>query len=966
MTGLEQFLAAGVWAAIHPVGSVVLSAFRVRMASSGRLAHWVLAMACGLAAWTLVLVALAVADRFRPEVAGAVAWLVVLAWLAWRRPWSSVASRAPTPGASALVALLLLVVAGWLYAGWPKESLVAERDEAIYTLHAMHLLETGRNRIDMAKLGLDDTATAAAMASRKSLELPGIYPTGSQWTFQFSVAPSVWMAQLAATAGDAGLFRFNVLASVFSSLVLLVLLREWLPRGAAPWALFGMVMLAFNPAQLWVSRVNLSEPLAQCFTLSGLLFFLLALRRNQPRLALLAGLVLGTAVLVRIDSLLTILLVLAAYPLCVLLRVSDQVNRGTWAAMAAGMASMSALSILYFATQVSPYWQDHAGYLRPLAWAGIPLLLAAIGFASARLPALPRAWITAACSFAAACIVVAFAYAAFIRPYDEPFSLIDSVLVPQLSGSRDFRELSLHNLAAYLGWPLVVAALAGYLYALWTAGREGAQASTVLLLVVFLGASLAFLFNPMISPDHVWASRRFVPLVIPGTIVFAVAILAHCTRRLPWRGVVASACLLAATLGGQRLWDQRATLFFAEDAGLLQALRQLDARLPPEQRIVVTTGPTLAATLLAGFGKPALPLVDGDFEQALAAQADLESGCSRTSPCQWLQWPGHAYPGLGLQASTGFTLPRQRIEGSPTALAQATEDSRWNLALATLAGQRAVEADRLVGDHRDWRLPEHGFWQDEVDAFGSTRWTNGDAMLRVPALPVRALELTLQYPPDAATTLRLSVNDQVLFEGDIEGGRWRREFTPPQADADGYWTFRIQSGTFVAADRYGGGDRRSLGVKLESIRLLAPAKAPSWSPGSAFAADLHLLPAASPDTLPRRQLLGVRNTGDWSWPGLANLEPGESPVQLGVLWLARGDSTQGPRLLEQRLPLPRRLEPGEDVLVPLVLDPVLANGAKLPAGDYDVLVSPVLEGTAWFHDHGVTPLRIPVEDREFR
>ena len=33
--------------------------------------------------------------------------------------------------------------------------------------------------------------------------------------------------------------------------------------------------------------------------------------------------------------------------------------------------------------------------------------------------------------------------------------------------------------------------------------------------------------------------------------------------------------------------------------------------LPPDQRIVVTTGPTLAATLLAGFGKPALPLLDG-------------------------------------------------------------------------------------------------------------------------------------------------------------------------------------------------------------------------------------------------------------------------------------------------------------------------------------------------------------------
>ena len=103
------------------------------------------------------------------------------------------------------------------------------------------------------------------------------------------------------------------------------------------------------------------------------------------------------------------------------------------------------------------------------------------------------------------------------------------------------------------------------------------------------------------------------------------------------------------------------------------------------------------------------------------------------------------------------------------------------------------------------------------------------------ALPVRAIELSFQYPPGAVTTLRVSLHDQLLFEGDSEGGRWRREFMPPPADADDHWTFRIQSGTFVAADRYGGEDRRTLGVKLESIRLLAPDRAPSWSPGSAFA-----------------------------------------------------------------------------------------------------------------------------------
>ena len=108
----------------------------------------------------------------------------------------------------------------------------------------------------------------------------------------------------------------------------------------------------------------------------------------------------------------------------------------------------------------------------------------------------------------------------------------------------------------------------------------------------------------------------------------------------------------------------------------------------------------------------------------------------------------------------------------------------------------------------------------------------------------------------------------------------------------------------------------------------------------------------------------MRNTGDWSWPSLADARPGEAPVQIGVLWIPRDGSAQGVRLLEQRLALPHRLEPGEDVLLPLVLDPRGPGGAKLPAADYDVIISPVLEGVAWFHDKGAAPLRIPVDAGE--
>lgn len=957
---LSHLAAAGVWASLLPVGAMLLRMAGIGLESASRTSRALAQVATGVLAWSLVLLCLAWSSRFSPAGAGWVGWAVVAAWLFYRR--ARPAGPARSAGRTGIwIAALLLLGAAVLHGGWPKESLFAERDEGIYTLHALHLLRTGENRIDMQAVGLADSAVAAAMAKEKALEFPGIYPTGTRWTFQFSALPSLWMAQMAATFGDAGLFRVNVLFSLLSGLALLSLLRELLPGRAGPWPLVVLAAFLLNPAQVWVARVNLSEPLAQWFTLSGLLLTVLAFRDRNQRTGLLAGLVLGGAALVRIDALLTLLLLLAAYPLAWLASGQKRPD-GPWAGLAAGATLMTGFGIAYFALDVAPYWNDHASFLLPLLLVSLPLLVIAALIAPGRLPPFPAGFARAALAGVGVLLVALFLYAAIVRPWLANPALINSPLVPSLLGQRDYRELSLVNLAAYLGWPLLVAALAGYVLQL----RSLATPGTAIVLSVLLGCSAAFLWNPMVSPDHVWASRRFIPVVMPGALLMAGLALALASRAWPDRLRQGVAVLLAVALAGQMTWTQRSTVFFAEEKGLLTALRALDEQLPANAGLLLVDGSTLAAVLLAGFGRPALPAINGSFDQAVAVHQDL-ARCAAERPCVAVHVPGVLFPGLSTHDLGAVTLLRQRIGGTPRAPATATDSSQVQRQLTRIDGFMPAVDDRLVGEHRDWRLPEHGFWDGEVGTWGSMRWTDGDATVRVPSLPAAAVEFLLQLPKDGGSHLRLSINDEILFEGLGGAGRWQRSFRPPAPGVDGYWNVRIQSSRFTAADRYGGGDQRTLGVKVEAVRLVAAPPSLGKAAAPDYRARLELVSAgAAGGATPRRILLTVRNDGQDTWLPAAEATAEQPPVQLGLLLLDRGAPLGSVRHVEQRVALPHRLAPGEDVLIAVDLDASFSGGAKLPESDYDLVVSPVLEGVAWFHDHGALPLRIPVQASELK
>jgi hypothetical protein len=90
----------------------------------------------------------------------------------------------------------------------------------------------------------------------------------------------------------------------------------------------------------------------------------------------------------------------------------------------------------------------------------------------------------------------------------------------------------------------------------------GTALNWALPLAVTLGGAAAVLWQPFTVPDHPWASRRLVPVVIPGLILLATWASAWLTRRARDRGAgVATAAVVGAFCVGAMLLPSVSTSF---------------------------------------------------------------------------------------------------------------------------------------------------------------------------------------------------------------------------------------------------------------------------------------------------------------------------------------------------------------------------------------------------------------------
>ena len=960
-------LAAGALALTWVAGHLAVRYGLPRARIASPLERHLLALAIGIALMTPLLVALAFARGFQVAWLSAAGWGALVLFLVAGRARGTRA--APRPDRYELAAIAMAVAFALVAYGGRQPALGTGRDQQVYAEYAVSLSKFGHAAPAFANLDAADRQLVdAAFASwRRSIDafrddMPGTAPSDRRIDPALGpylpIAWAGWLALAHALGGMDLLAGANAIVMGLASLLVFAIARR---LSDARFALAACALFCTLPLSLWVARIALSEPLALVLLLSVVLLVQVAPVRSVR----LVPIVFFAACCVRVDALLAAPLFVAALLGDAMMGSSRMRTRHARRAARAIAATVVVTVIACAATFPPRYFTDVARFLVPVIAATLVL---------GGLAQLPTQWLRRAGSvvaapsvswIASAVLVGLFAYAATVRPSTQPYALIP--YAGGLTGTRDFREDSLVNLAAYVGWPLLLVALGGACLALRDALKPGAPVALRAFAAISIGYAGLFLWFPHVSPDHPWAARRFVPVILPAIVLFAT-VAAHRVLRRARSGTTAIGWLALAAASGPA-WAVQGLRPLASDGRSGDArIRAIADALPPT--LVVADGrlANLGTALFVAHGKPVLSLHFRNPESRALIDRWLAAKARAGAPAWLLQESSAARAGARTIEAARWTISGKHLAPRNRAPATRIVHDSMQVALLRVEAVDRAAASRMFGGEPLWGVREHGFGSSEVAPFGQFRYTDGGAWLGVPAGAwdrARALKVDLfaHAEPGDTRWVRVLVNRHAIWERRIAGGVTSVVAPIPTDATVGDRDTLVEIWSQTESLPAGG---TAIGVGVIGLRPLRGDEAREAT-ASMTGFRSALAPVGNVSGIDEAGGadpgvdLDIANRGSVVWPSIAELGSVTGAVQIGLRWY-RADAP-GTIVGDNRWAMSISLYPGDQTRVRVPLVPRGLTGRRLPAGDYDVRIGMVREGYAWFADDGDTLLRLPVKVR---
>jgi two-component sensor histidine kinase len=339
-----------------------------------------------------------------------------------------------------------------------------------------------------------------------------------------------------------------------------------------PAAAAGALLLTLNIVEVWFARYPNAEVVMQTLLFAALLANARAHVDGDGFFAPIAGALLGLLLFLRIDAAIAVLAVCAGIALGL---VAGQRPRWTFwppLAIAAALCAwylagpMRAYVELprIFLTHFAP-WQY--GALATAVAAGIALIVLA-----SRTRAISQRivdWLPVAL---AAAVVALAIYALYFRAPAGKLAPYDA--------------FALRTYASYyVTVPGVIAALVGYVLVVrWRFWRDPA------LLITIAAFALFFFYKIRIVAVHFWMARRFLPVILPGTLLLgAAAALTGVRGRVLLTRVIRGpvGVVFLALLASSYARAARPVLAHVEYAGVIPRLEQLAARVADNDLLIV-------------------------------------------------------------------------------------------------------------------------------------------------------------------------------------------------------------------------------------------------------------------------------------------------------------------------------------------------------------------------------------------
>ncbi|HVL67128.1 MAG TPA: glycosyltransferase family 39 protein [Vicinamibacterales bacterium] len=784
-----------------------------------------------------VVLALAWVNRYTfPRLLGANVVAAGAALLFWRgRLRMPQARRA---GLTALIPLALVILCMARFFP-PSEYVIGGKDPGTYMNEGIQIGQRG-------SLVIRDPVVAAVPPFARDLFYPQhVEPDGSPRAGYYGIRfmgfyitdpdagavigqfPHLFPASIAVGYGLDGLTGARRTAGFWALLGVLAVYFAGARLFGRPAAAMAAALLALHVIQVWFARYPNAEVVMQALTFAALLANARAHIDDDPFFAPIAGALLGLLLFLRFDSALAIGAVGAGLLLALFtgrrVRASFLLAFGIPAVLAVPyllgpMRAYAELPIQFFGRV---YW----------VWPGWQLTLAAalvVAAVAGAVFALRRGYFRRpieglAPGVIAVVVVVAALYALWLR---QPGGKL-----------TDYDAHALRMYAhVYVTLPGVFAALLGY----WLLARDRFWRDPALFLIAAV-FSLTLFYKLRIVPEHFWLARRFVPVILPGTLLFATG-AAFATAGSGWiaravRWTIGS--VFVVLLAGAYVRAAAPVVSHVEYEGLIPRLETLAARLAPEDLVIVEARDAQSDVHVLGlplayiYARNVLVLSSARPDKGTFA-AFLEWARTRYGRVYFLGGGGtdllsHSY-GVRAVASERFQVPEFETtrEGLPRRAAR--KEFEFGL-YEFVAPQRYPGGwfDLDVGTNDDLHVLR--FYAKEVSDDVTFRWTRSRSFVSVTTITATARELTLVMAdggrpaaaPDAVVEVYL--HNQRLGTVQVKGP-WRpyslevpRDIAARAAGATDPVELRLVTSTWNPADVLGVADSRDLGVMLDRVTI---------------------------------------------------------------------------------------------------------------------------------------------------
>jgi hypothetical protein len=586
------------------------------------------------------------------------------------------------------------------------------------------------------------------------------------------------------------------------------------------------VLLSLHVLEVWFGRYPNAELVMQPLLFASLLASARAHVDGDRFFAPVAGGLLALMLFIRFDAVLVIGAVIASIAVAQFagtarLRIS----------FFATLLPIVALAAVYLLGPMRAYMWQPLVFFRFLAGWQYALLalgsLVVLGLfvLGSRQPRLSERVKTFTPTLVAAGLIAAALYALFLRQPAGTLAAHDAYAL------RTFTNF-------YLTLPALLAALLGYALFARTAFWRAPE-----LFFTVACFSLFFFYKIRIVPEHFWMARRFLPVVLPGVMLFAAAAALGGTRGgwAPTRWLRASiGIVFVVLLAGYYARAARPIVDHVEYAGIIPKLEEIAGRIGDRDLLLIETRVQAADTHILAmplayiYDRNVLVLSTPKPDKAVFA-AFLEWARTKYERVLFMGGGGTDLVSTAWDAqpiaSERFTIPE--YDAPTNAYPRFPKTKEFDYSIYALTPPAAAGApaslDLDVGTNDDLYVVR--FHSKERTEGRSIRWSRDRSYIESASLPATAREVVLTMnnggrPPSVPRAIvKISLADQVLGSVTVDTG-FKDYHVPIPADlaqrlaaAGGSVELTLETSVWRPEVVLGTPDPRPLGVMVDRVAI---------------------------------------------------------------------------------------------------------------------------------------------------